>query len=287
MSKTPIHIKMARPGEANAVRTTIVGGRPPGGGANVGDVPRGVEVLIKKAAVDPKFKKLLLEKRAGAAEAIALKLEPAEEAMLASVPLRQLKGIVANTKVRPNLRPAFLGYAAGAMLAALATVTVGCKNDGEEDYRIVKGIDPDYPPEPDTAETVGTAITADMSLAHDNRVKGDKSDYGTISGLVTDKNGTPISNVTVLVTGENRFAVTNADGRYFITPVPPGVFVIRAYSTEYGSIEQVDVNILSGLTTNLTFRYINPPIIGAEEPLIKYNTTYQGIRPDVPSERGK
>jgi hypothetical protein len=132
--------KIARPGEAEAVRTTIVGGRPPGGGANVGDVPRSVEVLIKKAAVDPAFKKMLLQKRAEAADAIALKLEPAEAAMLNAVPVRQLKAIVANTKVRPSLRPAFLGYAAGVMLAALGAATASCA--------ATFGNQPDRPEEP-------------------------------------------------------------------------------------------------------------------------------------------
>jgi hypothetical protein len=89
-----------------------------------GDVPRGVEVLIKKAAVDPAFKKMLLEKRAGAAEAIGLKLNAAEEAMLAAVPLPQLEAIVAHTRVAPKFRPAFLGYAAGAMLAVLGSATL-------------------------------------------------------------------------------------------------------------------------------------------------------------------
>jgi len=38
--------------EQEAVRTTIVGGRPPGSGQPVGRIPRGIEVLLKKAAVD-------------------------------------------------------------------------------------------------------------------------------------------------------------------------------------------------------------------------------------------
>ena len=46
--------------EQEAVRTTIVGGRPPGCGQPVGQIPRGIEVLVKKAAVDPEFKTLLL-----------------------------------------------------------------------------------------------------------------------------------------------------------------------------------------------------------------------------------
>jgi TonB family protein len=113
-------------GEPGAVRTTIVGGRPPGNGAIPRHIPRGVEVLIRKAAVDPAFKKLLFEKRAEAAKAIGLKLTAAEEAMLAAVPLSHLEGIVAHTRVSPKLRPAFLGYAAAAMLAALGTGITVC-----------------------------------------------------------------------------------------------------------------------------------------------------------------
>jgi hypothetical protein len=37
--------------EQPAIRTTIVGWRPPGPGKDVGSVPRGIEVLVKKAAV--------------------------------------------------------------------------------------------------------------------------------------------------------------------------------------------------------------------------------------------
>jgi hypothetical protein len=142
MGQKSARVKMARPGEPEAVRTTIVGGRPPGGGKGVSDVPRGVEVLVKKAAVDPTFKKILLEKRAAAAETIALKLEPAEAAMLDAAPLPQLEAIVANTKVSPKLRPAFLGYAAGVMLAALAAATSAC--DGPFDATL--GSRPDPPP---------------------------------------------------------------------------------------------------------------------------------------------
>jgi len=102
-------IKMARPCEPAAIPRRI---------------PRGIEVLVKKAAVDPAFKDILFEKRAGAADAIGLFLTPAEEGMLAAVPLAHLEGIIAHTRVAPKLRPAFLGYAAGAMLAALGAATL-------------------------------------------------------------------------------------------------------------------------------------------------------------------
>ncbi len=45
------------PQEQEVVRTTIVGGRPPGSGQRLGPIPRGIEVLVRKASVDPEFKR--------------------------------------------------------------------------------------------------------------------------------------------------------------------------------------------------------------------------------------
>ncbi len=84
-------------------------------------IPRGIEVLVKKAAVDAEFHKLLLERRAEAAKEIGLVLDPAEAAMLASIPASLLEGIIARTTVSPISRAAFLGKAAAVMLAALGT----------------------------------------------------------------------------------------------------------------------------------------------------------------------
>jgi hypothetical protein len=86
-----------RPVEQPAVRTTIVGGRPPGSGRAVGDIPRGLEVLVKKAAVDPDFRRRLLAERAEVAQRIGLTLTPAEALMLATVPAEQLAAIIDQT----------------------------------------------------------------------------------------------------------------------------------------------------------------------------------------------
>ena len=43
------HQSPAQPLEQESVRTTIVGGRPPGSGKPMGNVPRGIEVLLKKS----------------------------------------------------------------------------------------------------------------------------------------------------------------------------------------------------------------------------------------------
>ncbi len=118
-----------RPVEQPAVKTTIVGGRPPGSGKAVGPIPRGIEVLIKKAAVDPDFRALLLAKRDEAAGQIGLTLDPAEAMMLKAAPTAQLEAIIAQTNVHPSVLPAFLGRAAAVMLVALGAGTLGCEDD--------------------------------------------------------------------------------------------------------------------------------------------------------------
>jgi hypothetical protein len=129
-----------RPAEQPAVKTTIVGGRPPGPGKGLGPIPCGIEVLIKKAAVDPAFKRLLLETRDAAARDIDLALDPAEATMLRAAPRGQLEAVIARTRVHPTVRSAFLGRAAAVMLVALGAGAVGCEEDGEP-----AGIEPDRP----------------------------------------------------------------------------------------------------------------------------------------------
>lgn len=85
-------------------------------------VPQGIEVLVKKASIDPAFKASLLERGAAAAEEIGLRLEPAEAMMLAAAPREQLEAIIARTSVPQEHRRAFLGKVAAAMLAALGAV---------------------------------------------------------------------------------------------------------------------------------------------------------------------
>jgi len=130
-----------RPREQEAVRTTIVGGRPPGRGKPLGDIPVGLEVLLKKAAVDPQFKATLLSDRAAAADQIDLKLDQSEALMLAAVPAEQLEQIIGRTTVPDEQRRVFLGHAAAAMLAVVGLGIVGC---GPMDAP--RGAAPDIPP---------------------------------------------------------------------------------------------------------------------------------------------
>ena len=126
--------------EQESVRTTIVGGRPPGSGKPLGDVPRGIEILLKKAAVDPEFHALLLRDPESAARSIELNLDSIELMMFQTIPPEQLTTIIKQTNVPQPQRRAFLGQTAAAMLAVLSgTALVGCR-----DYQ-TKGIQPDYP----------------------------------------------------------------------------------------------------------------------------------------------
>ena len=110
----------------------------PGKGRGLGPVPRGIEVLVHKAAVDAEFKALLLERRAGAAAEIGLRLSPPEALLLDSIPAAQLEAVIASTRVSPDNRRAFLGKAAAVMLAALGAVACDRKP-------VPKGIKPDRP----------------------------------------------------------------------------------------------------------------------------------------------
>lgn len=150
-----------RASEKGAVFTTIVGGRPPGSGTDVGRIPRGIEVLIKKASVDEGFRGILLARRAEAAGEIGLELTDAEKAMLGSIPGAQLEAIIGQTKVKPQNRRVFLGKVAAAMLAAIVVGAAGCKKEPS----VSDGIRPDRPPEKSSEEKpemqISTGIRVD------------------------------------------------------------------------------------------------------------------------------
>jgi hypothetical protein len=114
--------------ENQTARTTIVGGGPPGSGRCTGTIPRGIEVLVKKAAVDPAFRELLFEQRGAAATGIGLELDPAENAMLSAIPREQLAQIVSETTVPDEQRRVFLGRLAVAMLAVIGGSLAGCED---------------------------------------------------------------------------------------------------------------------------------------------------------------
>jgi outer membrane receptor protein involved in Fe transport len=119
------------------------------------------------------------------------------------------------------------------------------------------------------AAAVVLACAAGLASAADN---------GTLSGLVTDQNGQPVAGALVVVKGANRFATTNADGYYVISPVPVGTFEVKASRVGYGEQIRSNVKVIAGLRTNASFQLqstsAGTTYIVSEEPLIKMNQTY-------------
>lgn len=89
------------------------------------NIPRGIEVLVKKASIDSEFRALLLEDPILAAGTIDLALEPIERSMLEVISQDRLESIIRATVVPESHRRAFLGKAAGAMLLLLGVQVAG------------------------------------------------------------------------------------------------------------------------------------------------------------------
>lgn len=105
------------------------------------------------------------------------------------------------------------------------------------------------------------------------------ADTGTISGLVTGQNGEPLSGVFVVVKGAQRYATSNADGYYVITPVPVGIFEVKASRIGYNEQVRMGVKVIAGLRTNTSFQLQSGGATGtvyiqSEDPLIKWTETY-------------
>jgi hypothetical protein len=222
------------------------------------NIPRGVEVLVKKAVVDPAFKKILLETRARAADDIALKLSPSEAAMLDAVPAEQLRAIIGRTKVSPNLRPAFLGCAAGAMLAALGTAAYA-DDPGEWDMRTT-GIAPDIPPK---------VYDRDINDPAEIEVP---DGAGIIYGRVVNEFGDPVGNAEVKIEETDLWTVTNRYGFYVLTPVPPGTYNLIFQGDGLGTERRSQVKVKAGYKTEASVKLFSD--VG-KEPVT-------GIRPDLP-----
>ncbi len=183
-----------RPAEQEAVRTTIVGGRPPGSGKPLGPIPRGIEVLVKKAAVDAPFRAALLAERDAAARRIGLALDPAEAMMLRAAPRAQLETIIARTKVTPSQRSAFLGRAAAVMLVALGAGAVGCQTSDEPTgadaawpKQKQQSAEPAQPPAKEDVPQVMAGVAPDVPQQPVDQPTGGKEDTPRVMrGLVPD-----------------------------------------------------------------------------------------------------
>lgn len=248
------------PIEREAVRTTIVGGRPPGSGKSNGSIPRGIEVLVKKASVDAVFCEGLLTKRAAAADEIGLELNPAESAMLSAIPESQLIGIIQNTRVSPKARSVFMGYAAAAMLAALG-VSTGAVTNAEAT---------EAPPPDEAPADYFDPVNVRFAIQPDDDYLEDVTmDTGTIQGFVESVNGITVPGANVIVLGTDFFAEADEDGYFEIKELPPGTYTVEARDDEGAEINTAEVTVTFGAITQVIFE-------------TDVREMFTGSRPDLP-----
>jgi outer membrane receptor protein involved in Fe transport len=77
--------------------------------------------------------------------------------------------------------------------------------------------------------------------------------HGKIAGRVTDKDGSPLSAVNVILKGTMRGAFTDRNGFYHVLGVPVGTHAVIATHIGYQTVTQEDVRIRADHTTMLDF----------------------------------
>src|SRR5688500_19690903 len=96
-----------------------------------------------------------------------------------------------------------------------------------------------------------------LTLAIAVQVSAQDLDNVTFSGRVTDQNGAIIPgatvSATVIKTGTERTAVTDADGRYRLIQLEPGVYNLKASFTNFATEEKTELTTISGQNVQLDF----------------------------------
>ena len=154
-------IRMATSEKPDEQGHTIVGGRPQAPRSMRTDIPRGMEILVKRASIDPMFKAELLAKRDKIADELQIPLDASEKAMLAGIPAEHLEKMIKATEVPPAQHSLLAKGTTAAMLALLAQLTFApvpgraenppkvnvrpaTTRSENDDYAVVKGIRPDF-----------------------------------------------------------------------------------------------------------------------------------------------
>ena len=103
-------------------RTTIVGGRPPATRGHAPPVPTGLQRLLRLAAEDAHFRRLLLEKRGDVALAAGVAMSNDENAILAVIPSHQLETMIRCVPPPSPRRRELLREAAAAAVVLLGGI---------------------------------------------------------------------------------------------------------------------------------------------------------------------
>ncbi len=76
---------------------------------------------------------------------------------------------------------------------------------------------------------------------------------GMLTGDITDQDGTPVSEATVMVKGTTLVAVSDANGQYILEDIAVGNYTVEAYKDGYSRPIVEDIPITDGQATELDF----------------------------------
>ena len=78
---------------------------------------------------------------------------------------------------------------------------------------------------------------------------------GRIKGVISDKETKePIPGVSIRIEGTTQGAMSDPDGAYIITLVPPGKYTLKVTSVSYSTVEISDVEVSTDLTTEVNLK---------------------------------
>ncbi|HSP88776.1 MAG TPA: carboxypeptidase-like regulatory domain-containing protein, partial [Ignavibacteriaceae bacterium] len=76
---------------------------------------------------------------------------------------------------------------------------------------------------------------------------------GKLTGLITDsQNGEPLIGANILIEGTDLGAASNAEGKFLILNIPPGIYKVRVSYLSYETVLYEQVRIVVDQTTELT-----------------------------------
>jgi len=136
---------------------TIVGGRPRAGRRSRLSIHAGIEKALYKAAVEPDFRRELLDDRFAAIRSRGIGLTEAEAVILASVSGERLALMIDQIRPERHGKRRFMRAVATAVVTlATGTAAMSCDRDVTADAGnpdVCTGIGPDVPWEVDTVDT--------------------------------------------------------------------------------------------------------------------------------------
>ena len=93
-----------------------------------------------------------------------------------------------------------------------------------------------------------------LLLASFGIASAQESTSGSLTGEVTDAQGAPVPGATVTVTSGqgSKSTVTDAEGRFFVPYLTPGVYSVKVELTGFTPVQQKEINVRLGQRTTLS-----------------------------------